>query len=208
MRGYEAADKRFWRQIVLWLSRKDQAAEGNVWVRLENRRFAPGERVDFTVGAQRPGGEPAKDAELRAEILRPPKGDRSPGLLIRQNEQTSGTFRDTQTPGDYTIEVTATQAGKLPETARARFFVTPEDLELDNAAADRDTMENLAQASGGKTVAPEQLPELIRELSRQAPYLEIRQETKKTFWDTWPFFLALVGLLSAEWYLRKRWGLV
>ena len=34
MHGYESAFKRFWRQIVLWLARKDQAQEGNVWVRL------------------------------------------------------------------------------------------------------------------------------------------------------------------------------
>jgi uncharacterized membrane protein len=208
MRGAEASDKRFWRQVVLWLARKDQLAQGNVWIRLDSRRYWPGDRVEFTVGAQRPDGEPPKEVEFKAEVVAPPGGARIPVLLIRQNEQTSGTFRETQTPGDYTIEVTATQAGKAPETARARFSVTPQDLELDNAAADPDTMESLAKASGGKTVAPEQLPELIRELARQTPYLETLQETKKTFWDTWPFFLALVGLLSIEWFLRKRWGLV
>ncbi len=58
MRGFEAAHKRFWRQIVLWLARKDQAMEGSVWVGLEKRRFAPGERVEFIVGAQSPAGEP------------------------------------------------------------------------------------------------------------------------------------------------------
>ena len=54
MHGFEAAHKRFWRQIILWLARKDQTQEGNVWVRLDKRRFAPGERVDFTAGASRP----------------------------------------------------------------------------------------------------------------------------------------------------------
>jgi hypothetical protein len=208
MRGYEAADKRFWRQVVLWLARKDQLAEGNVWVRLSNRRYWPGDRVEFTVGAQQPGGEQAKDVEFKGEVVTPPGGPRIPVLLIRQNEQTAGTFRETQTAGDYAIEVTATAGGQALGTARARFSVTPQDLELDNAAADPDTMENLAKASGGKTVAPEQLPELIRQLVRQTPYLEVPQETKKTLWDTWPFFLALVGLLCVEWYLRKRWGLV
>jgi len=32
MQGYESAHKRFWRQIVLWLAKKDQAQEGNVWI--------------------------------------------------------------------------------------------------------------------------------------------------------------------------------
>jgi hypothetical protein len=36
----------------------------------------------------------------------------------------------------------------------------------------------------------------------------VPQETKKTLWDTWWMFLAVVVLLSVEWFLRKRWGLV
>jgi hypothetical protein len=208
LHGDQAADKRFWRQVVLWLARKDQLAEGNVWIRLNNRRYWPGDRVEFTVGAQQPDGQPAKDVEFRGEVVTPSGGPRVPLLLIRQGEQTTGTFRETQVPGDYTIEVTATAGGRAPEAKRARFSVTPQDLEADNAAADPDTMENLAKASGGKTVVPEQLPDLVRQLLRQSPYMEVPRETTKTLWDTWPFFLVLVGLLSVEWYLRKRWGLV
>jgi len=29
-----------------------------------------------------------------------------------------------------------------------------------------------------------------------------------TLWDSWPTLLTFVGLLSTEWFLRKRWGLV
>jgi organic radical activating enzyme len=79
---------------------------------------------------------------------------------------------------------------------------------LDNASADATAMESLAAMTGGQALAPEQLPELIERLARQTQHLEVQQETKKTFWDQWPFFLTLVGLLAMEWYLRKRWGLV
>ena len=208
MRGFESAHKRFWRQIVLWLARKDQMAEGTVWVNLENRRFAPGDRVEFNAGAQSPQNEPIKDAEFKVDVVTPPKGDRTPGLLIRQDEQMVGSFRDTRAPGDYTIEVTATHKGETLGTARARFAVTAQDLELDNAAADPDTLESVARATGGKSVPPEQLSELIRDLARQTQTLEVKQETKRTYWDRWPFFLALVAMLCLEWYLRKRWGLV
>jgi hypothetical protein len=27
-------------------------------------------------------------------------------------------------------------------------------------------------------------------------------------WDTWPMLLLLAVCMSAEWFLRKRWGLV
>ena len=207
MHGFEAAHKRFWRQIILWLARKDQTQEGNVWVRLEKRRFAPGERVDFTAGAQSPSGDPVKDADYKAEIVLP-DGSRTPLALLHQGEQMAGSFRQTQAAGDYAVEVTATAKDQLLGNARARFTVFEQDLELDNASADASAMESLSAMTGGRSLAPEQLPELIQRLAHQTKNLEIQQETKKTFWDKWPFFLALIGLLAVEWYLRKRWGLV
>ena len=83
-----------------------------------------------------------------------------------------------------------------------------EDLELDNASADTGGMEALAAIAHGRSIAPEQLPELLDELAAQTEHLEEKTETKRTYWDTWPFFLLLVGVLSVEWFLRKRWGLV
>jgi hypothetical protein len=207
MRGFESAHKRFWRQIILWLAKKDQAQEGAVWVKLAERRLAPSQRVEFTVGAQDPTGEPAKDAEFKAEIVLP-DGSRRPLTLTHQDSQITGSFRDTQTPGDYAVEVKAAQNGQDLGTARARFLVFQQDLELDNAAADSATMESLSAMTGGQSLAPEQLPELINRLTQQTSTLEIQQETKKTFWDTWPFFLMIVCLLSLDWYLRKSWGLV
>ena len=207
LHGFDAEHKRFWRQIVLWLAKKDDSQEGTVWVKLEQRRFAPGQRVEFSVGARDAAGEPLQDAEYKAEIVLP-DGNRRPLSLVRQEDQLTGSFRDTQLPGDYAIEAKVSQKGQEYGSARGRFTVSQQDLELDNASADADTMRSLAAMTGGQSLAPEQLPELIRQLTEQTSEFEIQQETKKTFWDTWPFFLMIVCLLSLDWYLRKRWGLV
>lgn len=207
MHGYEADFKRFWRQIVLWLARKDQAQEGSVWIRLAQRRFAPSQPVEFTVGANSPSGEPLADAQYKAEVVLP-DGGRRPLALARQGEQMVGSFRDTQTAGDYAIEVSATQKDQPLGSARARFLVFEQDLELDNAAADAPTMESLAAMTGGQALAPEELPGLIKRLAEDTQHLDVQQETKSTFWDTWTFFLTVVCVLGLEWYLRKRWGLV
>jgi hypothetical protein len=45
-------------------------------------------------------------------------------------------------------------------------------------------------------------------LAEKPPELKEEVVAWITYWDTWPFFLTFVGLLGAEWYLRKRWGLV
>jgi len=207
MHGFESAHKRFWRQIILWLAHKDQLQEGSVWVRLLQRRFAPSQRVEFSVGAKSPSGEAVADAKFEAEIVLPDE-TRRPLPLVRQEEQMVGSFRDTQIAGDYAIEVKATRNGEPLGNARARFLVFQQDMELDNASADAATLESLAAMTGGESLAPEQLPALIERLAADTKHLEVQQETKKTFWDTWEFFLTVVGLLGLEWYLRKRWGLV
>jgi hypothetical protein len=53
---------------------------------------------------------------------------------------------------------------------------------------------------------------LLEEIRDQPPELEIEVQTKWQLADTgadaWSFFLVLVALLTTEWTLRKRWGLV
>ncbi len=132
---------------------------------------------------------------------------------MAKEDHWTGTFRDTQQPGDYTIEVAAGhplagREGKLLGTARARFTVAEQDLELDNASSDPDAMKGVAMASGGEVVRAEMLAKWLDERLAKSDYLDVKQETKTTLWDTWSFFFAVLLLLTVEWYLRKRWGLV
>jgi hypothetical protein len=121
-----------------------------------------------------------------------------------------GAFGDTQQAGDYTVIVTATRAGENLGSAQARFLVYEQDLELDNAAADPTLLASLARMTesvGGRVLAPEELPELLKSLKDQ-PQEVVEREVRTTPYDKWPFFLAFVGVLSVEWFLRKKWGLV
>jgi uncharacterized membrane protein len=217
MSGQDAACKRFWRQTVLWLARKDQSNEGSVNIVLESRRFAPSQRVEFTVTAHSPEGDPIPDATFTAEVVGPagngpaesgPDKKSTPARLRRQGDHSAGTYLETQMPGDYMLRVQASYNGAQVGQAQARFLVYQQDLELDNPAADRALLESLASMTHGKSIAPEQLPSLLEELSRAAEKLQVQMQTKHTLWDTWPFFLLFVALLGVEWYLRKKWGLV
>ncbi len=207
LRGFETTHKRFWRQTILWLARKDEGLEGNVWVKLDPRRFSRGQRIEFTVGAESPEGEPVKDAAFRAELV-PPTGEPQPIDLIRGQEQTAGIVLAPQQSGDYAIRVQASLGDQPLGATRARFQVFEEDLELDNAAADATVLEGLAAMTGGRSLAPEELPDLLLRMMDARESLEVKTEAKRSLWDTWPFFLTLVGVLGTEWYLRKRWGMV
>ena len=159
------------------------------------------------MGAQATSGEAIKNATYHVEIEMP-GGGRQAVSPVRGPDQTSASFRDTQKAGDYTIHLTAEDNGRQVGSTRARFLVFEQDLELDNATADATVPESLASMTGGKTLTPEELPGLVRKLSQDTAALEVEIEAKLTPWDTWPFFLVMIGLMGAEWWLRKKWGLV
>ncbi len=90
-------------------------------------------------------------------------------------------------------------------------MIYEQDLELDNAAADPSLLASLAkmsEPSGGRLLAPEELPALLEQIKQQPLERQVEREVKETPWDTWPFFALFVGVLSADWFLRKKWGLV
>ena len=209
MRGHQVQHGRFWRQVILWLARKDESLQGNVWVKLDQRRIRPGQLVEFAVGIQSPSGETITQADATAQIVLP-DGTTQETRLTNSAGQITGSFRDTGSPGDYTIRVSVNQDGQSLGSARARFLVSAQDMELDNASADATALDSLAAMTGGRSLAPEELPDLIDELAREADKLvETTEPDTRSLWDyCWPFFLLLVGLLGAEWYLRKKWGLV
>lgn len=207
LHGHGTEYKRFWRQIILWLARKDQSQEGNVWVNLPQRQFQRGRRVDFTVDVMAATGEMVTDATGNALITKP-DGTHEKVELIQTKGVLGGSFRDTSQAGDYALEATVSQLGMVLGTARARFLVIEQDLELDNASADAGVMDSLAAMTGGKSLAPEELPQALEQLGISGESLVETTEVKDNLWDTWPLFLLMVGILGMEWYLRKRWGLI
>ncbi len=207
MHGQVDAHKRFWRQVILWLAKAEDKALGDVWLRIDERRHHPGGRVEFAAGARSKDNEPIVDADFRAEVLLP-DGGRRPLTMVRQGEEFIGSFFETELAGDYTVLVTATRDGVSLGEKRARFLVYEQDLELDNAVAERGLLDSLARTTGGESISPEQLPELLERLQKIPEALTLAVQTKKSLWDTWPLFLLLALLLSLEWFLRKRWGLV
>lgn len=210
MEGFGELQKRFWRQLVLWLSRKDDTSGESVFVQLDQRRYQRGSRVEFAVGALDKNREPIADAKFQVEVNKP-DGTTATVNVSRRGQDFVGSFEESIVPGDYQINVTATgQAGVLG-AAEARFTVPDRDMELDQPAAEPTFMASLANLTadaGGAGLAPEELPDLLEKLKDRTEEFEEEIATEHSLWDSWPMLLTLVGCLSGEWYLRKRWGMV
>lgn len=208
--GYGDALRRFWRQAVLWLARKDESEEGEVWLRLDERRVPPGAEVALAVGANTPEGEPVPNPDFQV-VVATPDGREVPVDISRRGGAHVATFPDTQAAGDYRARVTAHHNGQILGTAEARFLVVDQDIELDNPIADVDLMAGLAETtaeSGGEAIAPEELPALFERLAERTEELEVPIVRRVSLYDNWPFLLLFVGVIGVEWFLRKKWGLV
>ncbi len=209
MRGYEKQHSRFWRQVILWLARHDDIVKGSVQVRLDGRRFTPGSPVTFKTIAYGSDGAPVTDALWQA-VVKLPDGTSQPLQLTRQDGIAGGQFLQANQAGEYRIAVKATKDGQALGKASSQFLVYKKDFELSGATADPALLASLADKTkevGGRITVPEELPGIIEELAKSAEKYESSVPTVVTYWDRPWFFGLIVLLLSAEWFLRKRWRL-
>ncbi len=211
--GFQSEHRRFWRQIVLWLVRRDDLVKDEVWIDLAQRRYEPGSTVEFTCGARTAAGDHIEDATLSAWLVR--DSTRQPIPLTARDQAFGGTVLSLTEPGTYAIEVSATAAGRPLGTHRAEFEILDQDLELAYAAADPEQMARLAEftrQAGGRMLPPEELVDVLNEILRNPPELEEEITTKwrlgDTWWDAWLSLLLLTAVLAVEWTLRKRWRMV
>lgn len=207
---YSEVQRRFWRQLVLWLARKDDADAESVWVRLDGRRFQRGSRVEFAFGANDENRQAIEGADYSLTVTKP-DGSTVAVRPTTRGEALTGNFTESDIPGDYRVTVAATLGGDILGTAEARFTVPDRDMELDQPAAEPTLMASLANLTaeaGGSGLAPEEFPTLLEQLKKRTAEFEEEITRKTSLWDTWPVMLSLVGILGTEWYLRKRWGLV
>ncbi|MGL4595266.1 MAG: VWA domain-containing protein [Thermoguttaceae bacterium] len=209
--GFLEEHKLFWRQIVLWLAKMESLSEGDCWIALDQTRLMPGETATFRVMAKNADGDLMQNFKASATIMRP-NGESIPVSLTDDDGTPNGTFRGTDLPGDYSISVTilGTNEGADSPAKRAtcRFMVQDRNLELENPVAYPKLLETMSAETGGRSLAPEQLKTLLNELQEKADTFVESRETKKSLYDSWILMCSFILLLSCEWFLRKKWGLV
>jgi uncharacterized membrane protein len=203
------AHRRFWRQAILWLAHKEDQGENEVKIKPEKRRIAVGERLDLTAWARDTKREPVAGVQFATTVtaVDPADAARPESVqIIPQGETARGFYFAQGKPGEYKIETVATKDGKEIGRDSARFNVYQDDRELENPAADRALLRQIAENTGGKSVAPE---ELGKQLATLDPSMAERVSlTEKRIWDNWYFLLLFALIMSLEWWLRKRRGWV
>ena len=211
--GFEEQHKRFWRQVILWLAFKDNQSGENVRIDLPQRRFQPNTDIRFGTEVNSASNEPVGDARMSG-WLTGPDGTRT-SLAVLPGGQSRIDRSLVEQAGIYRIEVEATRNDQPLGEAAAEFVVFDNDKETANPAADIDQLKRLSARTsewGGQMITAEELPATLEAIADLAPRLEIdiplQWQLGDTRTDALVYVLLFAGLLSVEWWLRKKWGMV
>jgi hypothetical protein len=213
------AQRRFWRQLVLWLTNR----RPQVWVNVERphyllNRLRAGDHVLIRAGAA--GVKDASGVTLEGEIQQLSRDAATPAareapqrIVWTRNGETFEARPDISAAGDYRVRVRARDtSGSLGE-AEAAFSVESPNLELIDPLADLSTLKQLAAATvrqGGAFIPLDGIPAVLDRLAAAAQSANIeRIERRRLVADSpWPWLIAFASLLVTEWVLRRRAGLV
>ena len=191
-----------WRQLARWIT----AGAASPVAIAALTPSVPGvtERVSVTVRNEDFG--PVANAEVSLAVTAPNGEVRllTPALSSPQDGRYAVAARFDQ-PGVYRLDATATRGGVRIGTASRQVLVGGADLEMAQPRLDEAVLQRLAGATKGHYLRADQaaqLPALLRESRVDAGTPEQRD-----LWQNGWSFVALVGLLGAEWLLRRRAGL-
>ncbi|CAN5537751.1 hypothetical protein BH23BAC4_BH23BAC4_14350 [soil metagenome] len=185
----------------------------------EDRRLVRVQPTDDSYGADEAVGfsgqvyderlAPISDAEV-AVRLRAPDGTETPYLM-----QPLGSGRYTLSvgrlpAGDYRFVALAGRAGVELGTDNGVFRVGELLLEYQDIGADPEIMRQIALRSGGWVVPLDEVGSLQQQIEREGRFRPqvVERRRERPLWHLGWLLIPIIGLLTTEWVLRKRSGMV
>ncbi|MBO0722694.1 MAG: VWA domain-containing protein [Blastocatellia bacterium] len=204
MDSKSTSHENFWRQLLRYLV---STTPNQFEVAAERDVYAPADIINVRGEVNDKKFDAITDAQVTARISKP--GGKTIELPLKINYNDKGSdYRNEITAdenGLYRVEMTATRGGAPLGAAESTFYVSDRTREFHDAAQNVELLKRVAAETGGKYFPLNQASELLDEITM----LEGKnsERVSKDLWDMPVNFLLLVGLASAEWFLRKRKGL-
>jgi hypothetical protein len=206
----DMAHDLFWQQLLRWLIAD---SPGQVVASTATRTLMDDGRIEVAATVRDKQFMPAADARVTAHFIGPDGISAMVDMLPVQD--TPGTFRadwTAENAGSYLAEVTARQGAQGDRGAEElgrdvlTFQRTDGVAENFHREQNRELLERLASQTGGQYWRQQDLAKLPSEISYSEAGISVRDT--KELWNMPVIFLVLVALLTGEWLLRRRWGIV
>jgi hypothetical protein len=195
--------ENLWRQLLRWLI---SGVPGPVSVSISPERAAPGAAVTVVATVSDETYLKVNDAQVVARVRDPSGTERTVPLEWAVGKD--GEYRASFPAGEkgrHDVRVEAVRAGKTLGSDTTHVQAADLDAEYFGAEMRRALLERIAEETGGRFYTPDTVARLPSDLGYSGGGATV-QETKP-LWDMPALFLAIVGLVSAEWGYRKRRGL-
>lgn len=193
----------FWTQLVRWLvSQSDFLPGQSLSLKTDHSAYSPGEEVNFMVFSKSKSSQSVGSVSVTG----PDGAPLTVALSKAGGKQADfiGSFKPTK-PGDYfaTMAVPGS-AGGSTTTLFSVFERRQEDIDT---SSDPGLMRQIALAGGGEPISLDHIHEFPEKL-RQAEKSLLKKSEPQSLWDQWPVLATILALLTVEWFVRRRAGMV
>jgi len=207
--GESAPAEQLWRQLIQWLSGikpTDQDEKARTLVANTDRTYYDAGRpiaVQARVNRKAlPGGKAKVEARF---VLDGKEAGRVPLRPDEREIEHTGSFEPPR-DGQYEIHVALQGGGKAAEEVTLYATAGHPYRELEETTLNESLLRAVASQTGGRYFSMADAGEIANQIEREETVRENRIERE---WLASPaVFVLFVGMLSAEWYLRRRKSLI
>jgi hypothetical protein len=192
----------FWRQSARWLS---SSAPEPVSIRVPDAP-EPGDAIAIDVEARDASFAPVPDATIDATLTLP--GGAMQPIKVRHADPAGGTYTAALGPeqaGLYRVHAEARRGSTILGSADRWMYVGGADREFTDPRLNEGFLRRVARNSGGRYVRAADASKVPEWLKAAVPQ-NAAPERRDLWHEPWALGL-VIGLLCAEWILRRRWGL-
>jgi hypothetical protein len=200
----DVAHDQFWRQLMRWIAAD---APGPVVASVPSQTLLDEGRVQLSATVRDKQFQLVDDAQVTARVVGPDGVANLIDLTAVPGQR--GGFQTEWTaakPGQYAVEVTAERAGEVLGSDVVTLERKDGVAENFHTQQNRALLEQLSAATGGRYWRPQDLATLPRDISYSEAGISLRDT--KPMWDMPVNFLLLLAMISAQWLLRRKWGII
>ena len=197
------------RQAVRWLAQEPAFEQVQLY---PIPTAQPAEKVMIKLKVLNDDFTPTRQASVQLRVFSP---EGEPTLVSTGPDSEEGEYSGEFTPtreGTYRVEAEASVGGKALGRDKASFTAAFSYGETDDGLPRLDLLKRIAESSKGEYISindwnEKTFDKIAARLETIAPSEIVEQRQTRLWSNLWAFGLIL-ALLSVEWWMRRKWGLI